>query len=398
MDAIKVNDIHKHYRIYSDKGKTFKEKVIFRKRNRYKMHNVLDGITLNIPKGQAIGLIGHNGCGKSTLLKLMTRIIYPDSGSIEINGRISSLIELGAGFHPDLSGRENIYTNASIFGLTKKQTDERLERIIDFSELREFIDNPVRTYSSGMYTRLAFSVAINVDADVLLIDEILAVGDTAFQAKCLEKLRNIKAEGTTIVIVSHSLAQIEELCDRSIWIDEGRIRMDGSPSEVHPKYMEYMGLRNKKPVVSQSATEQEKNSEEKAAYITRAYMTGENGEIKSNFRSGERVSLNIEYHAEPEKTDGVLIGLMLIRNDKLTCYGTNTRREHIQEVVLKNDGRIVCEIDKLNLIAGTYWFDIAIRSRNMFAYDYKAKAVCFTVYSEIKEIGIAKLDHKWIFD
>jgi ABC-2 type transport system ATP-binding protein len=328
----------------------------------------------------------------------MTRIIYPDSGIIEIKGRVSSLIELGAGFHPDLSGRENIYTNASIFGLTKKETDERIERIIEFSGLREFIDNPVRTYSSGMYTRLAFSVAINVDADVLLIDEILAVGDTAFQAKCLEKLRNIKAEGTTIVIVSHSLAQIEELCERSVWIDEGKIRMDGSPSEVHPKYMEYMGMINKPSVTINKQENKSEPQKEFVAEITRAYMTGENGEEKNNFRSGERVKLEIEYKAVPEKAEGVLIGLMLLRNDKLTCYGTNTKREHIQKIHLKDSGKIVCDIDKLNLIAGTYWFDIAIRSRDMFAYDYKSKAVCFTVYSDVKEIGIAKLDHKWIFD
>ena len=393
MDAIKVNDIHKHFRIYSDKGKTFKEKVIFHKRNRYQIHNVLNGISFDIPKGQAVGLIGHNGCGKSTLLKLMTRIIYPDSGSIEINGRVSSLIELGAGFHPDMSGRENIYTNASIFGLNKKEIDERLDRIIEFSGLEEFIDNPVRTYSSGMYTRLAFSVAINVDADVLLIDEILAVGDTAFQAKCLEKLRDIKAEGTTIVIVSHSLAQIEELCERSIWIDGGKIKMDGSPNEVHPEYMEYMGMK-----ASVKKAETVTVSHEKVAEITAVRMIGEDGSVKNNFRSGEKTVLEFDYRCIPEKTDGLLIGLMLIRNDKLTCYGTNTKRERINQIPLKESGTIRLEIEKLNLVAGTYWFDIALRSRDMFAYDYKEKAVTFTVYSDVKEIGIAKLDHKWKFD
>ena len=393
MDAIKVNDIHKHFRIYSDKGKTFKEKVIFHKRNRYQIHNVLNGISFDIPKGQAVGLIGHNGCGKSTLLKLMTRIIYPDSGSIEINGRVSSLIELGAGFHPDMSGRENIYTNASIFGLNKKEIDERLDRIIEFSGLEEFIDNPVRTYSSGMYTRLAFSVAINVDADVLLIDEILAVGDTAFQAKCLEKLRDIKAEGTTIVIVSHSLDQIEELCERSIWIDGGKIKMDGSPNEVHPEYMKYMGMK-----ASVKKAETVTVSHEKVAEITAVRMTSEDGSVKNNFRSGEKTVLEFDYRCIPEKTDGLLIGLMLIRNDKLTCYGTNTKRERINQIPLKESGTIRLEIEKLNLVAGTYWFDIALRSRDMFAYDYKEKAVTFTVYSDVKEIGIAKLDHKWKFD
>lgn len=168
--------------------------MLFWKRNRYEKRHVLNGISFNVKRGEAIGLVGKNGCGKSTTLKMLTKIIYPDSGTIEMRGRVSSLIELGAGFHPDMSGRENIYTNASIFGLTKKEIDARLDDIIAFSELEDFIDNPVRTYSSGMYMRLAFAVAINVDADILLIDEILAVGDANYQAKCFNKLREIKAE------------------------------------------------------------------------------------------------------------------------------------------------------------------------------------------------------------
>ena len=232
-NAIEVRDLTKKFKVYMDKGSQLKERVLFRKRNRYEERWVLNGISFNVRKGEAVGLIGHNGCGKSTTLKLLTKIIYPDSGTVEMNGRVSSLIELGAGFHPDMSGRENIYTNASIFGLSKKEIDARVDEIIAFSELEDYIDNPVRTYSSGMYMRLAFSVAINVDADILLIDEILAVGDAHFQEKCFEKMQEIKKNGTTIVIVSHSLGQIEEICDRSIWIDAGRIRMDGQPKEVH---------------------------------------------------------------------------------------------------------------------------------------------------------------------
>ena len=201
-NAIEVRNVSKHFKVYYDKGSQLKERVLFRKRNAYENRVVLDNISFSIKKGEAVGLVGKNGCGKSTTLKLLTKIIYPNSGTIEMCGRVSSLIELGAGFHPDMSGRENIYTNAAIFGLTKKEIDERLDDIIAFSELEQFIDNPVRTYSSGMYMRLAFSVAINVNADILLIDEILAVGDANFQAKCFNKLREIKAEGTTIVIVS----------------------------------------------------------------------------------------------------------------------------------------------------------------------------------------------------
>jgi ABC-2 type transport system ATP-binding protein len=240
QNAIEVRNVSKNFRIYADRAGQLKERILFWKRNRFEERKVLDGISFDVKKGEAIGLVGHNGCGKSTTLKLLTKIIYPSSGTIKMNGRVSSLIELGAGFHPDMSGRENIYTNAAIFGLTRKEINARLEKIIAFSELEEFIDTPVRTYSSGMYMRLAFAVAINVDADILLIDEILAVGDAAFQTKCFNRLKEIKANGTTIVLVSHSLDQIERLCDRSIWIHEGKIRMEGLPVEVHPCYMAYM--------------------------------------------------------------------------------------------------------------------------------------------------------------
>ena len=185
-NVIEVENLVKSFKIYFDRGDSLKEKLML-KRDKYEERRVLDGISFNVKRGEAIGLIGHNGCGKSTTLKLLTRIIYPDSGKIKINGRVSSLIELGAGFHKDMTGRENIYTNAAIFGLSKKEISQRMKDIIRFSELEDYIDNPVRTYSSGMYMRLAFSVAINVNADVLLIDEILAVGDVNFQQKCFEK-------------------------------------------------------------------------------------------------------------------------------------------------------------------------------------------------------------------
>lgn len=239
-NSIEVTDVTKSFKVYLDKGSTLKEKVLFRDRRRYQKREVLKGISFEIKKGMGVGLVGQNGSGKSTTLKLLTKIMYPDSGKIEMFGRVSSLIELGAGFHPDMSGRENIYINASIFGLTKQEINSKLDSIIEFSELRDYIDNPIRTYSSGMYMRLAFSVAIHVDADILLIDEILAVGDIAFQKKCFEKLREIKKNGTTIVIVSHSLNQIEEICEESIWIKDGLIEMKGKPEMVHRKYLEYM--------------------------------------------------------------------------------------------------------------------------------------------------------------
>lgn len=239
--AIKVTNVSKSFKLYYDKHNTLKEKIVFWKNKKTEMHEVLKNIDLNIKKGETVALIGTNGSGKSTLLKLMTKIIYPTSGKIEINGKLTSLLELGAGFHPDFTGRENIYFNASIFGLTAAEIDARVSDIINFSELGDFIDSPVRTYSSGMYMRLAFSVAINVDAEVLLIDEILAVGDQHFQDKCFAKLDELKKSGKTIVIVSHSLGSVKNLCDRAVWLYEGRIRMDGETSKVIEEYLKVCG-------------------------------------------------------------------------------------------------------------------------------------------------------------
>lgn len=240
-NRIIVDHVYKNFNIYFDKANTIKEKLLFWNRNRKEKREVLKDVSLTIKNGEAVALIGVNGSGKSTLLKLMTKIIYPNKGKIETNGKLTSLLELGAGFHPDFTGRENIYFNASIFGLTKKQIDERLDKIIEFSELGDYIDNPVRTYSSGMYMRLAFSVAINVDADILLVDEILAVGDQHFQEKCINKMKELKAEGKTMVFVTHSMQTVKEFCTRAVWLKDGVIKMDGTPDEVIKEYLVEQG-------------------------------------------------------------------------------------------------------------------------------------------------------------
>lgn len=240
-DAIIVENMTKQFKVYSDKPMTLKERFVFWKKNKVEHRTVLKNINLKIEKGETVALIGTNGSGKSTLLKLMTKIIYPTKGKIITNGKLTSLLELGAGFHPDFTGRENIYFNASIFGLTAKEIDARVQDIIDFSELGEFIDTPVRTYSSGMYMRLAFSVAINVDAEILLIDEILAVGDQHFQEKCFSKLEELKKSDKTIVIVSHSLDAVKELCNRAIWIYDGEVKMDGKTDKVINAYLKECG-------------------------------------------------------------------------------------------------------------------------------------------------------------
>lgn len=239
--AIIAKNVYKKFKIVYDKPNTLKERLVFWNKSKTTYHEVLKNVDIKIKKGETVALIGVNGSGKSTLLKLMTKIIYPTSGDITVNGKLTSLLELGAGFHPDFTGRENIFFNASIFGLTAEEIDARVPQIIDFSELQEYIDTPVRTYSSGMYMRLAFSVAINVDADILLIDEILAVGDKHFQDKCFDKLNELKNSGKTIVIVSHSLDSVKQLCDRAIWIYNGEVREDGNTDEVIEKYLEVCG-------------------------------------------------------------------------------------------------------------------------------------------------------------
>lgn len=240
-NAIEVKNMTKSFKLFYDKPSTLKERLVFWNHKKAETRTVLDNINVEIKKGETVALIGVNGSGKSTLLKLMTKIIYPTKGTVETKGKLTSLLELGAGFHPDFTGRENIYFNASIFGLTRKEIDKRMADIIAFSELEEFIDNPVRTYSSGQYMRLAFSIAINVDAEILLIDEILAVGDQHFQDKCFQKLEELRDSDKTIVIVSHSLGVIEKICNRAIWINEGKIKSDGNVKKVIDEYLKTCG-------------------------------------------------------------------------------------------------------------------------------------------------------------
>ena len=239
--AIEVQNVSKHFKLYYDKHSTLKEKIIFWKAKKPEIHEVLKNINLSIKKGETVALIGVNGSGKSTLLKLMTKIIYPNEGKIITHGKLTSLLELGAGFHPDFTGRENIYFNASIFGLTAAEIDRRVNDIIAFSELGSFIDNPVRTYSSGMYARLAFSIAINVDAEILLIDEILSVGDQHFQEKCFSKLEELSHSNKTIVIVSHGMDSMRKLCSRGVWINDGEVKMDGEINKVVDEYLKVCG-------------------------------------------------------------------------------------------------------------------------------------------------------------
>lgn len=411
--AIRVDNVTKKFKVYLDKGVYLKERVLFKKRSRYEERNVLRGVSFQVKKGESIGLIGENGCGKSTMLKLLSRIMFPDSGRIEINGRVSALIELGAGFHPDMSGRENIYTNAAIFGLTKGEIDRRLQTIIDFSELGDYIDNPVRTYSSGMYMRLAFSVAINVDADILLIDEILAVGDMAFQAKCFNKLKEIKSAGTTIVIVSHSLSQIEQICERSYWISEGKIREQGAPRDVHPLYMDYMshkgqgvdgGAKGRDEAETADADTQDNLEQPEAkkrwgsgeATMQSVQVLDRDGRERFNYAPDEPFIVRITYTTKHPLPDSV-VGIAVYKSDQTYIYGSNSLIDTSQPVKLNNSGIIDLVIDCLPVANGSYTIDLALHRPDGFNYDFWREICTITIAGKNNPPGMIYLPHRWQF-
>lgn len=411
-NVIEVKNLKKKFKVFYDKGTGLKERLLFRQRNRYEDRWVLKGIDFTVKKGEAIGLIGKNGCGKSTTLKLLTRIMYPTDGIVEVKGRVSSLLELGAGFHPDMSGRENIFTNASIFGLTKKEIKRRLNDIITFSELEEFIDTPVRTYSSGMYMRLAFSVAINVDADILLIDEILAVGDVSFQAKCFEKLKDIKAAGTTIVIVSHAMGQIEQICDKAIWIDDGLIKEEGIPKFVGEHYLATMEENRMEKIELSFQTEgrkEERNSEKhlqefcseravrignKKVEIVNCKLLNDKKENKKVFKNGTELRVQIEMKSNDEQSANV--GVSISRDDGLYCYGNSLYTETNHLLTIDHNRMLEFVIPDNILLSGKYFINLGVYSKTNEEYDVIWNAVDFQVTSETTgEEGLFKIEHIW---
>ncbi len=424
-NAIEVKDVVKKFKIYFDKGHTLKEKTLFRGRRKYEERKVLNGISFEVKKGEAVGLIGSNGCGKSTTLKLLTKIMYPDSGQIEMCGRVSSLIELGAGFHPDMSGRENIYINASIFGLSKKEIDSRMEDIIAFSGLRDYLDNPVRTYSSGMYMRLAFSVAINVDADILLIDEILAVGDANFQAKCFDKLREIQFHGTTIVLVAHDTSAIEGFCSKAIWINKGKIAEQGKAGEVVDAYLAFMNgkkieelhkmeemhehkikdlhkeekrKKDRKEIKQKEAktneTEDTNHFGRMDIEIDRAEMINENGEAATIFQTGEYLKINIYYKVNKPLTEYVFgVGIYNLNGE--TLYGNNTQLDHIRIPHTNNEGCVIFHLKNLPLLSGKYILNVGIVDTDGTPLDFYRNYCTFDVVSKDRSTGYFSIEHSW---
>ncbi|MCM1118660.1 MAG: ABC transporter ATP-binding protein [bacterium] len=407
--AIRVKDVKKAYRVFFDKSNTIKERTLQMRRNRYEEHSVLNGLTFDIYKGESVGLIGENGCGKSTTLKLLTKIIFPDSGTIEINGRVSSLLELGAGFHPDMSGRENIYTNAAIFGLKRKEIDERIDSIIEFSELQDCIDNPVRTYSSGMYMRLAFSVAINVNADILLIDEILAVGDVSFQKKCMDKIKEIKGEGTTIVLVSHSGGQIESICDKVVWLDNGMVKEIGNAKEINARYNNWMEERRLEKV---RALQREKKGESELDNVaevfnkltirhgngkirfTKVWLEDDEGKQQEILGIGNNFRIKAEYNSDIPNP-AVIMSVAITRQDGVLCYATNNVNAGKAFLQLGENGTVTVTVRDCKLLSGTYMINVAFVSSEGEIYDDLQRVLFFSVDSPSHEQGICRLECEW---
>jgi ABC-2 type transport system ATP-binding protein len=397
MAVIVIKNVEKRYKIFQDKSHHLKEKILFRYRNQYEYRPVLKDMNLSVQKGEAVALIGRNGCGKSTLLKLLTKILYPDSGKIEVSGRVSSLIELGAGFHPDMTGKENIYINASIFGLSKSEIDVCIERIIEFSELGEFIDSPVRIYSSGMYMRLAFSVAIHVNADILLIDEILAVGDAHFQKKCFDKLIALKKEGMTIIIVSHALEVIESFCDRSVWIENGCVQMMGYPQDVHRVYLNAMENQNCGQRQDPNDLIQEINDKRKESPVSvkEVLIIDSDYNHYDQLETTQRAIIRIAVQVNTPVGD-LYAGIAFYREDGLLCYRGDTRSDRFMINDLQPGEYAICfDVFAMLLLPSVYFLDVFIGTQEMGEIEYKEKVKRFSVISAAEEGGVFRMQHHW---
>lgn len=392
---IVVDNITKSFKVYLDKAQNLKDAFLYIGRRKFERRQVLKGISFHVKKGEALALIGHNGCGKSTTLKMLTRIMYPDTGTITMKGRVSSLIELGAGFHPDMSGRENIYINASIFGLTKEEIDARVDTIINFSELQDYIDNPVRTYSSGMYMRLAFSIAINVDADILLIDEILAVGDANFQQKCYAKMRELKESGITIVIVTHDMGTVRSFCDYAIWINDGKIKLEGDSSYVADCYLAYM--------TGETVEKAHDNGDEKItmdpsqphygnqkAIIKSCRMFNEKGENTTIISSEESYSLKFHYETSKD-FDVLLFGVAILNKDcNVLIYATGDKIS----INNQREGMIEFKSEPLHL-SGEFVLSVSIMEKDTTPCDCYCEYLHFHVINPVNTTGLITYKTDW---
>jgi ABC-type polysaccharide/polyol phosphate transport system ATPase subunit len=385
----------------------------------------LRGVSFSVPAGSTFGVIGRNGSGKSTALKVVAGITKPTSGTVAVRGRISALIELGAGFHPEISGRENVFINGIMLGLTKREIQKRFDEIVEFAELADFIDAPVKTYSSGMYMRLGFSVAIHVDPDVLLVDEVLAVGDEGFTHKCLDKFGEFKRRGKTILLVTHSLGLVERFCDEALWLDAGEKREQGDPKRVVGAYVTDVERQEEQFLAASEAKATHEALEPGARHpsegpvhpgevagdmntttegrwgsggveISDVKFFGANGQPSHVFHTGEPFTLQFQVHAAKPVTDFVF-GLGVFNAEGVCVYGTNTDVEEYVADTLHGDAGVSVVIDALELVEGTYKLDVAVHRRDGAPYDYHRLLYTFRVKSRLKDVGIYRPRHRWEF-
>lgn len=344
--AILLDGASKAYKIFHRRHTTLKETLLRRRRSVYELRSVLDDMNLSVPSGQSLGVIGRNGAGKSTMLKVIAGLITPDQGTVTVRGRISTLLELGAGFQGEYSGQENIFLYAALMGLSRHFVQQRLDEIVEFSGIGQYLDNPVKTYSSGMYMRLAFAVAVHVDPDVLLIDEVLAVGDEAFQRKCFQRAVDLRRRGKTIVVVSHDLESIQRFCDRTIWVENGKIAADGSPPEVVARYLESVDGRSdgtggatQLPVAIQSIQ-----------------LLDALGNTVDAIRGGDGLQVRFQVVNAAAGSQAHL-SVRLINSDGTVVVGSGTESQG--PVEMPEGGReLVCHFDRLPLAAGHYRVEI----------------------------------------
>jgi ABC-type polysaccharide/polyol phosphate transport system ATPase subunit len=381
----------------------------------------LENVSFEVPRGSTFAVIGENGSGKSTLLKLVAGITKPTRGSLSAGGRVSALIELGAGFHPEISGRENVVINGVMLGLTRKEIDRRFDEIVEFAELRDFIDAPVKTYSSGMYMRLGFAVAIHVDPDVLLIDEVLAVGDEAFTRKCLDKIAEFHRRGKTILFVTHTLGLVEKMCEEALWLRHGKAVDHGDPKRVVDAYLTYVaggeeqslaaGERRAQAEASRGLTASNLPAEgqqstagsrparwgNREVEIRSLRLLDARGRERHVFVPGESVTLVLSVHAAKAVEDFVF-GVGLFSADGTNVYGTNTDIERFEPFRLLGDAEVRLTLDGLSLVEGTYLVDVAAHRKDGTPYDYHRGLHSFRVKSRTKDVGLYRPGHRWSFE
>lgn len=409
MIALEVRDLVKYYRRAApgDHLRTLKsallERTLLRGLSREKAIVALDGVSFEVAPGEAFGVVGGNGSGKSTLLKLVAGILKPTSGTVETVGRVAALIELGAGFHPEISGRENVYINGSILGLSRAEIDRRFDDIVAFSGLEDFIDEPVKHYSSGMYVRLGFAVAVHTDPDVLLVDEVLAVGDESFAHRCLNRIEQMLGEGKALLFVSHSLNLVQDLCDRVLWLDRGVPRELGEPRRVVDAYRQAVAEEEGREHLKE---QEERRDEEPAAEdrwgsgeaeILGVRMLSGTGEEGYLIHTGDAVTLEIRARAAAPLTDFVFgVGVTTPRGTEV--WGTNTHLEGFEPDRFEGEVVVRLSLPELRLAPGEYLLDVAVHAEDGAPYDYRRRVAGFTVASRERGVGVYSPRRTWRFE